>query len=337
MLRYLVCVIVICALCVSVMAQDNCEGGLVPRLVVDGYGRVTEGDANNVRDAANRQGNLIGQMAGGTPFEVLDGFECTDSLTWWQVEYFSEGEMITGWTAESNATDYFLEPILDENYFLFRNVSFILPESLASEINVEIGDVSDLPYINITFPDLEETAIEEGGTAGMNIFPTEPRDNGDDVETMWEGVFGGTVDAMDNILETRPDLTTYIVGSSHLPDLTPGAANITYAQRVYLDFGSGSGIRFLTAYAQDFFPVNNNNLRYRYQGLTDDGDHYLDIEFAVDAPQNPPLIGYNRAGTLEQYYAYGEQAGAFYDTLAPETFTPSLLDLDAFIASIEIR
>ena len=334
MLRYLSLILMIFALCVSVMAQDSCEGGLVPRLVVEGYGRVTEGDANNVRDAANRQGNLIGQMEGGTPFRTLDGFECTGNLTWWQVEYFDGTETVIGWTAESNATDYFLDPILDENYVLFRNVSFILPESLAGAVVAEADEMNGFSFIRITLPEYE--AIGVGNVAQIDIFSTDMRDNGDDFETMWEGSFDYAFNGLTAILETRPDLMTFSTGGDDLPDHSPGVANLTFAQRAYLDFGSGSGYRFLTAYAQDFVAINNGNLRYRYQGLTADGQYFVDVEFAVDAPENH-RINFNRGGDFDQYYAYGDEVAAFYDAFAPETFTPSLLDLDALVASIEIR
>jgi hypothetical protein len=315
---------------IPVAAQTTCEGGLVPRLTVDGYGKVTEGDANNVRDAASRNGELIGQMEGGTPFTVLDGFTCTGNLTWWQVEYFDGSDIVTGWTAESNGTDYFLEPITDENFVLFRNVSFTMPESLAREVVTEFDESRHSSSIEISFP-YDET-LDFALTGAIEIFTTDAGDNGDNFEDMWEGSFNYTVEGLTEILDTRPDLTTFTVGSNALPDHSPGVANLAIAQRAYVDFVNGGGYRFLTAYAQMDVSVDNTNLRYVYQGLTADGDYFLDISFAVDAPENPPPFNFNAPDE-----GYRDVVEAHYNAILPEAFTPSLLDLDALIASIEIR
>jgi hypothetical protein len=320
--------------------QTTCEGGLVPRLNVDGYGKVTEGDANNVRDAASRNGELIGQIEGGSPFTVLDGFTCTGNFTWWQVEYFDGSDMVTGWTAESNGTDYFLEPITDENFVLFRNLSFTLPASLAGEVVTETQDFTETTSIEITFPDYE-AMFEVGADAEIRIFSAEAGDNGDDLLDQWEGGFGYAYYGLIEMLETRPDLLTFSAGRNDIPDLSPGVAPLTLAQRQYLDFKSGSGYRFLSAYAQMDVSVNNGNLRYRYQGLTADENYLVDVTFAVDAPANPPRYVRIDAPTdteeFEHSRDYGEQVAVFYDAIAPEAFTPSLLDLDALIASIEVR
>jgi hypothetical protein len=194
-------------------------------------------------------------------------------------------------------------------------VSFILPENLAGEVVGRIREINDFPFIRLTFPDYEEIGV--GGTAVMDIYTTDSRDDGDGIQDMWEGSFSWAINGMSAILETRPDLTIFTAGHHNLPNHSPAAANLTFAQRTYLDFGDGSGYRFLTAIAQDFFAINNNNLRYFYQGLTDDSEYFLHVEFAVDAPENP-AIGFNRAGTNEQYYDYGEKVAAFYDAFTPE-------------------
>jgi hypothetical protein len=310
--------------------QTACEGGLAPRLTVDGYGKVTEGDANNVRDAASRNGELIGQIEGGALFTVLDGFTCTGNFTWWQVEYFDGSDMVTGWTAESNGTDYFLEPITDENFVLFRNVSFTMPESLTREVVTEFDEDRRSPSIKISFP--HDETLDFVLTGEIEIFTMDAGDDGSDVEDMWEGSFNYTVEGLTEILDTRPDLSTFSAGSNDLPDHSPGAANLAIAQRAYVDFKNGSGYRFLTAYAQTYVSVNNRNLVYRYQGLTADGNYFLDISLGVDAPENPPAFSF---GAHEDNYRGVVEP--FYDAIATEAFTPSLLDLDALIASIEIR
>jgi len=90
------------------IAQDAaCPDAPAPRLIVGEQGRVTPGDPNNVRDAAARSGNLIGEIPGGAIFDVLEGPVCADGFNWWRVTYVD----LTGWTVEGAGTDYWVEPI----------------------------------------------------------------------------------------------------------------------------------------------------------------------------------------------------------------------------------
>lgn len=88
-------------------AQDlsACPEALPPRLVIGESGRVTPGDANNVRDTPSRQGEQTGEIPAGGIFTVLDGPVCADGLIWWQVDY----QELVGWTVEGSG-EYWLEP-----------------------------------------------------------------------------------------------------------------------------------------------------------------------------------------------------------------------------------
>ena len=65
------------------------------------------GSPNNLRDAPGLDGTLIGQIPSGGLFVIIDGPQCADDYVWWQVDY---GD-VTGWTAEGDATRYWLEPL----------------------------------------------------------------------------------------------------------------------------------------------------------------------------------------------------------------------------------
>ena len=55
-----------------------------------------------------------------------------------------------------------------------------------------------------------------------------------------------------------------------------------------IPFQNGSGVRFLTEYAQYFAYVNNTDLFYHYQGLTADGQYYVIVILPLTAPVLPP-------------------------------------------------
>lgn len=85
-------------------AQTGCPE---PRLTIGGQGRVLPGSANRIRDIASTSGTMMGQIPGGSAFDVLDGPICADGFNWWQVRYNN----ITGFTVEGAADEYFVEPV----------------------------------------------------------------------------------------------------------------------------------------------------------------------------------------------------------------------------------
>ncbi|MBN1286789.1 MAG: PD40 domain-containing protein [Anaerolineae bacterium] len=88
-----------------------CPGAPPARLVVGMEARVVPNPAPNViRSEPNRTSSssaVIGQISGGETFTVLDGPRCADGLAWWLVDY----QGTTGWTAEGEGDEYWLEPL----------------------------------------------------------------------------------------------------------------------------------------------------------------------------------------------------------------------------------
>jgi len=84
-----------------------CAGSLPFRLQIDGHGQVTPGLPNNLRSSPE-SGTVLGQIPGEAVFRVLEGPVCgkVNHRAWWRVEY----EGMSGWTAESNETEYWVQP-----------------------------------------------------------------------------------------------------------------------------------------------------------------------------------------------------------------------------------
>jgi uncharacterized protein YraI len=81
----------------------------VPRLTVGALGRVTPGQPNRIRSAPSMtQSSILGQIPAGATFSVVDGPRCLNGSRWWQVTYNG----ITGWTADADASGYWIEPYL---------------------------------------------------------------------------------------------------------------------------------------------------------------------------------------------------------------------------------
>lgn len=85
-------------------------GFLPPRLTVGTQARVEAGGFPNlIRSLPGTSGDLLGQIEPGATFDVLAGPRCSllDKIVWWQISYNG----ITGWTAEGDDGDYWLEPL----------------------------------------------------------------------------------------------------------------------------------------------------------------------------------------------------------------------------------
>ncbi len=94
----------------------RCPGFLTSRLVVGGYGRITPGDPNRLREVPG--GVILTQIFAGETFKILEGPVCTESndglgLAWWRVEYLNprNNRTYVGWTAEGSGGVYWIEPI----------------------------------------------------------------------------------------------------------------------------------------------------------------------------------------------------------------------------------
>lgn len=142
-------------------------------------------------------------------------------------------------------------------------------------------------------------------------------------------------------------------GASITPDQLPtvpffNAAQLFASNIQAVSFQNGSGIRFLTEYGQYPAPINNHELFYHFQGFTDDGEYYIVAIFPIAAPglsesSDPesavaiggvayPKMG-DPSGDWEAYYA---AATTLLDATSPESFTPSLKQLDALIQSMQV-
>lgn len=108
----------------------------------------------------------------------------------------------------------------------------------------------------------------------------------------------------------------------------------------YLAFRGGRGVAYLTQYAQAPLSVNNHDLIYTFQGLTDDGRYYVSAVLPV-AHRDLPADGTSLPADGKQSLAaiLGASMGGAIQVLEaqPSGFTPALADLEGLVRSIEVR
>jgi hypothetical protein len=119
------------------------------------------------------------------------------------------------------------------------------------------------------------------------------------------------------------------------------AAQLMRTQVEYIDFQSGSGVRFLTEYAQYFAPINNTDLFYTFQGLTDDGAYYvaaiLPVSNSILPADASAIPGGDPDAFANNYDSYVTDIQQQLDEQSPSDFTPDLALLDAMIQSLKIE
>jgi hypothetical protein len=121
------------------------------------------------------------------------------------------------------------------------------------------------------------------------------------------------------------------------------------AQVQVLSFQNGRGVRFLTEYAQYAVSANNADLFYEFQGLSDDGAYYivaiLPLRISLLAETSDGGAALPEGGIPYTYFVDGTNFDAqdYYarvtdllDNTSPESFTPTISQLDALIQSIQV-
>ena len=140
--------------------------------------------------------------------------------------------------------------------------------------------------------------------------------------------------------------------SGPLPDNLPflpfvNAGQVFHAQMQVVNFQNGSGIRYLTQFDQAPLPINNQEMFYTYQGLSQDGKYFISATFPVsaaflpaDGSQNSPTPADGVPMdwvNFDNYLIYMDAVTQKINTTDPNAFLPSLPILDALIQSITVN
>jgi hypothetical protein len=151
--------------------------------------------------------------------------------------------------------------------------------------------------------------------------------------------------AADQIQKVKTILAGGPLTKDTLPSWIVNAAQIFTAKAQVIPFQNGRGVRFLTQYDQYPAPINNRELVYHFQGLTDDGKYYIvallpvtsSILAADEKPESPVPSGgvpLPAGGGPDQ--AYYDAVTKALDAMYEDSFNPSLFQLDALIQSITV-
>jgi len=227
----------------------------------------------------------------------------------------------------------------------FERVSFVIPIGLAGGANAEsipaVSGNDDAPW-GIAPAHLEFTLTgyqlqDKFHQPKIYIYPS-------------QGYFSSNPGAEESINRLSAILRNAVPAT---PDNLPfipffNAGQIFASQIENIQFGGGSGVRFLTEYAQSFATINNHELFYHFQGLMDHNEYYiiaiLPITAPILAPDNKPdspvpaegvpFPGYDDPNA--DYKTYYVTVTDKLNAIDSNSFSPALGQLDALIQSILI-
>jgi hypothetical protein len=223
----------------------------------------------------------------------------------------------------------------------FEGVSFVIPNGLASSANTE-----------------KMTAVESNSGAPWDIAPTHWRFTF--IEYPLQGKFHEPrvfVYPADEYAQNNPSaaeqierLKKILSGGAPMQETLPtvpffnAAAQIAANIKIF-PFQNGGGVRSLTQYAQYAAPINNHELFYQFQGLTNDGKYYVIAILPITAPILPedekpeatvPEGGVPIPADIGPNDVYYFSVTEKLNTLPPDSYTPSLNTLDALIQSFNL-
>lgn len=224
----------------------------------------------------------------------------------------------------------------------YENVSFTIPGEVASGANTE-----------------KMTAVDSNSGAPWDVAPTHLRFTltGYPLQGKFHEPRIFVYPAEDyaqnnsNAAEQIGRIRNILGGATPLQETLPTVPFFNAASQIaagikIVPLQNGSGVRSLTQYAQYAAPINNRELFYHFQGLTNDGKYYVVAILPVTAPILPedekpeaivPEGGVPIPADVGPNEVYYFSVTEKLNSLAPDAFTPSLSALDTLIQSIVIN
>lgn len=221
--------------------------------------------------------------------------------------------------------------------YTYESISFTLSPDVAmgasGQIVPENPGTSDGPYWEIhpryTSISLDGYAVQQA--AFQPVIAVYPVEDYRRISPQAQKILA----ELEDFLDEKP---TSVDKIPFLPVINSG--QVFHSNVEYLDFQSGSGVRFLTQYAQYPAPVNNQDLFYTFQGLTSDGRYAVSVTLPVNHPAlpvSPNAFSQREMEAIAKDAEYYPAQAAALAAQPDSSFTPDLAKLDALIASLFIE
>jgi uncharacterized lipoprotein YbaY/heat shock protein HslJ len=171
-------------------------------------------------------------------------------------------------------------------------------------------------------------------------------------EAMWEEAGSDAVTSMMEAIATQTYLLPQPSPTSGMPalpfeevagfnDLAVQAGRAVPLDQQTDEMATKNGYRFVGRWGQSPNPVTNENLRYVYQGFTNDGAYLVSFFYPVSTEQLPAdATGYTQEEMdtfLNDVQAHMDEQAGTLNGLSTDAWQPDLAMLDALVASLQIN
>jgi hypothetical protein len=208
------------------------------------------------------------------------------------------------------------------------------------------------------FPQLRVFSVQRFRDAVESGYRDYAQDTAYKAEESWTKDFDEEVRVLNALLKTKPTQATvqnFLKRIRHKEDFNQGMpflpmweAQQAFISHVkYVNFRNGRGVFFLTQWDTETSQITNDGLEYAFQGITDNGKHYVYAEFSVSTPRlpkgdEPAVIAWNETEYLlprqsQKYQAYVRRVVAQLQSIRGDEFQPKLELLERLISSLEVQ
>jgi hypothetical protein len=213
-------------------------------------------------------------------------------------------------------------------------VSFFIPNGIANDAaSVRTSD-TEYPYINPSGGDMPQHVKLTLNLYALNDTTYQPQ-----IILFRSAEYAQYSDLTAGIVTTLQSLQ-YVDGQP-LPENLDGA--IFTAQVHAINFQNGHGIRLLTQTGQGPVPINNRDLLYYFQGITTDGQFYIEATLPINAPFLPANSDINSPLPADGIPFNMDDFGGYFNAVAQKlnetdtfSYTPYLEYLDAMMESLQV-
>ena len=230
-------------------------------------------------------------------------------------------------------------PAAGTTRYTFGHFQFDMPDYLAQSLNYTIvpaamGGEESFPgdthpeYLSITF---NGYIIRDAfHNPEIQVYPVA------EFKSISQGA-ADKLDTLNNLLGSRPPSIPFNMALPFLPFWNAG--QVFNAQAKFLDSPSGSGIRYISMYAQAVYPVDNYNIFFTYQGFSADKTYFVSMVLPINSAALPmeAATPADFDAFMNDFSNYLQTTSAALNAEAPDRFTPSLNALDAMIASFRFN
>ncbi len=226
----------------------------------------------------------------------------------------------------------------------FQNVSFVIPEGLASAATTEVVPATDestggpwgVSPEYIEFVLVNYSPSDDFFPPVIRIYPAQ--------EYAAVNPWAQSSIAKLQAILASPSMPLTNDNLSTIP-FNGAAAQQYAAQAKLIAFQSGNGVGMTSQYAQFPGPILRDGSFYHYEGLTSDGKYMIAMMLPVTLPiqangENPSADGIiypNDIGDVNALNAYFQGVTDLLNAASPDSFQPNLTQIEALIQSIHIQ